>query len=92
MKSKNELIKILVPLVSILMAFVVGGIIIICLGKNPFEAYGFLFSGALGKASKIAQTLEVACPLIFTGLAASFAYKCGMFNLGAKDSLLWALL
>lgn len=88
MKSKNELIKILVPLVSILMAFVVGGIIIICLGKNPFEAYGFLFSGALGKASKIAQTLEVACPLIFTGLAASFAYKCGMFNLGGEGQFI----
>lgn len=88
MKTKNNLIKILIPVLSILAAFVIGGIIIICLGKNPLEAYGFLFQGALGKASKIAQTLEVASPLIFTGLAASFAYKCGMFNLGGEGQFI----
>ncbi|MDC7287797.1 ABC transporter permease [Blautia schinkii] len=88
MKTKNNLIKILIPVLSILAAFVIGGIIIVCLGKNPLEAYGFLFKGALGKPSKIAQTLEVASPLIFTGLAASFAYKCGMFNLGGEGQFI----
>ncbi|MDO4340668.1 MAG: ABC transporter permease [Eubacteriales bacterium] len=88
MKTKNDYMKLLVPLLSILAAFVIGGIIILCLGKNPLEAYGFLFKGALGSSSKIAQTLEVACPLIFTGLAAAFAYKCGVFNLGGEGQFI----
>jgi len=88
MKAKKDYMKLLIPVLSILAAFVIGGIIILCLGKNPLEAYGFLFKGALGSTSKIAQMLEVACPLIFTGLAASFAYKCGVFNLGGEGQFI----
>ena len=82
MKLKDNLAKILIPILSILIAFIAGGIIILCLGKNPVEAYGYLFSGAFGSGRKMGQTLVIACPLIFTGLAAAFAYKCGVFNLG----------
>lgn len=88
MKAKDKLLKLAVPVLSIFLAFIIGGIIIIGLGKNPLEAYGFLFKGALGTSSKFAQTLEVACPLIFTGLAAAFAYKCGMFNLGGEGQFI----
>ncbi|MDO4273880.1 MAG: ABC transporter permease [Eubacteriales bacterium] len=86
--KKNDFAKLLVPILSVLAAFIIGGIIIVCLGKNPLEAYGFLFKGALGTSSKFAQTLEVACPLIFTGLAAAFAYKCGVFNLGGEGQFI----
>ena len=48
MKVKDNLAKILIPILSILIAFIAGGIIILCLGKNPVEAYGYLFSGAFG--------------------------------------------
>ncbi|MFP3155383.1 ABC transporter permease [Lachnospiraceae bacterium ZAX-1] len=88
MKKNDSLVKIAVPLVSILCAFIIGGIIIACLGKNPFEAYGMLFSGSLGSSQKIAQTLTMACPLIFTGLAAAFAYNCGVFNLGGEGQFI----
>lgn len=88
MKAKQNFINIAVPVISILCAFMIGGIIIMCLGKNPFEAYGFLFSGAFGSGQKIAQTLVIACPLIFTSLAAAFAYKCGVFNLGGEGQFI----
>lgn len=88
MKQKKNLTKIIVPVISILVAFIMGGIIIICLGKNPFQAYGFLFSGAFGSSRKLAQTLVIACPLIFTGLTASFSYKCGVFNLGGEGQFI----
>lgn len=88
MKGRDNLAKILIPVLSILIAFFVGGIIILCLGKNPLEAYGYLFSGAFGSSRKIGQTLVIACPLIFTGLAAAFAYKCGVFNLGGEGQFI----
>ena len=88
MKLKDNLAKILIPILSILIAFIAGGIIILCLGKNPVEAYGYLFSGAFGSGRKMGQTLVIACPLIFTGLAAAFAYKCGVFNLGGEGQFI----
>ena len=50
MKQRENLMKVIVPVLSILVAFIIGGIIMICLGKNPFQAYGFLFSGAFGSS------------------------------------------
>ncbi len=82
--SRESLFSILVPVASVILALVVGAIIILCLGKNPIQGYALLFSGSLGGVSRIAQTLMSACPLIFTALCASFAYKCGVFNLGGQ--------
>ena len=88
MNKGNTLLKIAVPIISVIIAFVIGGIIILALGKNPLEAYSFLLVGSFGSAQRIAQTLEGACPLIFTGLAATFAYKCGVFNLGGEGQFI----
>lgn len=84
MKIRNNLIKILVPLISVVFSFLVGMIIIKGIGGDPIEAYKYLFQGAFGNASNIGETFVKATPLIFTGLAATFAYKCGVFNLGGE--------
>lgn len=84
MNVKNSFIKVLVPVISILCSFLIGAILIAGIGGNPFEAYSYLFSGAFGTASNIGETFVKATPLIFTGLAATFAYRCGVFNLGAE--------
>lgn len=88
MRSKDAVVKILTPIISILLAFLVGGIIILSIGKNPMEAYSFLFRGAFGSKSALAATLVKATPLIFTGLSAAFAYRCGVFNLGAEGQFI----
>ena len=82
--NREHLISALVPVISIILALVIGAIIIACLGKNPIKGYALLFSGSVGSKSRIAQTLMSACPLIFTSLCAAFAYKCGVFNLGGE--------
>lgn len=88
MKWKSNLTKILVPVLSILISFAIGGIVITALGGNPFSAFGYLLLGAFGSPQKLAQTLTLACPLIFTGLTAAFAYKCGVFNLGGEGQFI----
>ena len=79
---------ILTPIVSVLLALIVGAIVIACLGKSPIQGYAAMLQGSLGDAGKIGKTLERACPLIFTGLAAVFAYKCGVFNLGGEGQFI----
>ena len=81
---KNKVIKVLVPVIAIIVSFVVAGILIACVGGNPIEAYSYLLQGAFGSKANIGETFVKATPLIFTGLAATFAYKCGVFNLGIE--------
>jgi len=40
--------EVLSPLIAVIAAFVVGGLIIAILGDNPFEAYGLLLSNSFG--------------------------------------------
>jgi len=88
MRLQEAIFKVVTPLIAILLAFLVGGMIIVSIGKSPIEAYLFLFKGAFGSESALATTLVKATPLIFTGLAATFAYRCGVFNLGAEGQFI----
>ncbi len=87
-QQREKRLAVLTPIISVILALLVGAIIIACLGKNPIQGYGAMLQGSLGDAGKIGKTLERACPLIFTGLAAVFAYKCGVFNLGGEGQFI----
>ena len=87
-KLKKGFGAFLVPLLSILLAFIIGGIIMAALGADPFLAVKYLFQGAFGSKAGIGTTLTKATPLMFTALCACFAYKCGVFNLGGEGQFL----
>ncbi len=75
------------PIVAIIFALIVGGVIMSALEYNPIEAYSALFRGALGSMKAIGQTLTAATPLLFTAMAFSIAFRCGVFNLGGEGQL-----
>jgi general nucleoside transport system permease protein len=77
-----------VPLVAVLLALLIGAIILIISGANPIQAYQALVRGSFGSPVAIQRTLEKATPLIFSGLAVAFAFKAGLFNIGAQGQLL----
>jgi len=79
----------IVPLISILIAFIVGMVIMLTLGVNPIVALNALFKGAFGTSASIGTTLNKSAPLIFTSLCACFAYKCGVYNLGGEGQFLF---
>lgn len=87
-KYKKSLTGLLVPLLSVLLAFLIGAIIMLAMGSNPLVAFGALFQGAFGTAASIGTTLNKSAPLIFTALCACFAYKCGVYNLGGEGQFL----
>lgn len=84
MKLLRELIF---PLIAVLVAFVVGGIIVWLIGDDPFTVYGLLLGSALTWPDGIGYTLFYATPLIFTGLAVAVALRCGLLNIGAEGQL-----
>ena len=87
-KLKRSLSSFAVPLLSILLAVLIGGIIMAALGADPFAALKYLFQGAFGSRANIGTTLSKSTPLMFTALCACFAYKCGVFNLGGEGQFL----
>lgn len=77
----------LTPILAIILAFFIGGIIIYFMGISPIDAYKSLIRGSMGSKSAIAETLIKAIPLVLTGLAFSIAFRCGLFNIGAEGQL-----
>jgi simple sugar transport system permease protein len=77
----------LVPILAVLTALIVGGVVIAMVGGNPFYAYLGLFQGAFGSAKAWSETAVWASPYIFAGLAVALAFKGGLFNIGAEGQL-----
>jgi simple sugar transport system permease protein len=88
---------ILVPTVTALVAFLIGGAVVAATGHNPFTTYNDIFDGAGlnwfahpttdtvdTAAYNLSQTLLETTTLILTGLAVAFAFRCGMFNIGGQ--------
>ena len=88
MRNRDRLFSVLVPLISVLLAFLIGCIIMAVLGASPTAALVALWKGAFGNARNIGTTLARSTPLIFTSLCACFAYRCGVFNLGGEGQFL----
>lgn len=77
----------LFSLIAVAAAFIVCGIIVFIIGDDPFNTYGILIENSFGSVKGITETLFYATPLIFTGLAVSVAFRCGLLNIGAEGQL-----
>ncbi len=88
----------LIPLTTVVIAFVIAGLVMFLTGNNPFTTYGAIFDGTglnwlfpwvTGPARMLAAqnlqlTLVATAPLILTGLSVAFAFRVGLFNIGAQ--------
>ncbi|MDR1587437.1 MAG: ABC transporter permease [Treponema sp.] len=79
--------KLFIPAGSLFLAFASGGILLLVSGYNPLTAYAAMISGAFGNAVQIADTLGIATPLIFCGVAVSIAMIGGVINIGCEGQL-----
>ena len=90
---------IVTPLMTAVLAFFIGGLVVlVTTGKNPLTTYRAIFDGTglnwlfpwvtgddrFLAALNLQQTLLIATPLVLTGLAVAFAFRCGMFNIGGQ--------
>ncbi len=83
------------PLISVILAFIAGAIVIIITWPNkqvdPFtnviNAYTTLFTGSFGTPANFSDTLVRVTPLIFTSLSVAIAFRAGLFNIGAAGQL-----
>lgn len=79
--------KALIPIVAILVTFTVTSILIILAKANPFTAYYNFIVVPLSSKFSALEVLVKSTPLIFTGIAVTFAFASGYFNIGAEGQL-----
>ncbi|GKX30640.1 ABC transporter permease [Vallitalea longa] len=86
--NRNKILKELgKPLFAIIISLLIGALLIIPTGTSPIEAYSLLFKGAFGTWQGFCSSLAKATPLLFTGLAAAYAFRAGVFNIGVEGQL-----
>lgn len=76
----------LIPLLNLVLAFLVAGLVVLFIGENPLEALRIMISGAIwGFAGNgYGYTLFYATSFMFTGLAVSVAFHGSLFNIGGE--------
>jgi general nucleoside transport system permease protein len=93
---------IITPIITVVFAFFIGGLVVLATGGNPFETYKAIFDGTglnwlfpwtseedrIIAELNLQQTLIITTPLILTGLAVAFAFRCGLFNIGGQGQYL----
>ncbi|MBA3261491.1 MAG: ABC transporter permease [Thermoleophilaceae bacterium] len=89
---------VVVPMLTALLAFAIGGLVVLLTGNDPIATYRAIFEGTglqwlfpwvTGEdrtlaALNLQQTLIVTTPLILVGLAVAFAFRAGLFNIGGQ--------
>lgn len=80
--------SLVISLSAVLLGLLAGAVFILMLGTNPFAAFAYLFRGGLMNIERIGNTLATATILLFVGLSVSFAFKTGLFNIGASGQML----
>jgi ABC-type uncharacterized transport system permease subunit len=83
----SRLVALLVPIVSVILALVVGGILLLAAGADPIKTYKAMFDGAFGTTYARSEMLVKAIPLMLTGLAVSIAFRMLFWNIGAEGQL-----
>jgi len=97
---------LVVPVLTAVLAFLAGGIIVAATGHNPLTAYRGIWDGAGFNwlshpwdtntihldAFNMSQTLLTMTTLILVGLAVAFPFRCGLFNIGGQGQYLVGLI
>jgi simple sugar transport system permease protein len=98
-----------VPVLALVTAVVVGGLVIVFSDPDTlnewgsffgdplgalraswdvsYDSYRALWKGSLGSSTGVGRTLVEATPLALAGLSVAFAFRAGLFNIGAAGQI-----
>ena len=84
--TKNS--ALLMAVSAVILGLIAGAVLMGAIGSNPIEGYTYLFKGGLMSIERIGNTIATAITLMLTGLSVAFAFKTGLFNIGASGQML----
>jgi ABC-type uncharacterized transport system permease subunit len=84
---KTTLRRVLIP---VAMALIVGGFILLLLGKDPLDYYGFVLQRSLLRWGGAQETVTRMAPLLLIAAGLIVAFRAGIWNLGGDGQFLLA--
>ena len=81
------LLRVLIP---VTLALVVGGLILLALGKDPLGYYGYVLERSLLRWGGAQETLTRMAPLLLIAAGLIVAFRAGIWNLGGDGQFLLA--
>lgn len=79
------------PIVAIVLGLLFGALVMLAGGYNPITAYGSLISTIFGNSYDRGEAIRAITPLILTGLSVAFAFRTGLFNIGAEGQFVMGM-
>jgi ABC-type uncharacterized transport system permease subunit len=71
----------------VVMSFVLFGLILLIIGKDPIQSYRDIFASTLGSPYGISEVIVAMTPILMTGLAVALPSKIMLINVGAEGQL-----
>lgn len=75
-------------LIAVVLGLIVAGIVLATAGYNPFAALWALGRGVFSAPKYTFKVFEKSMPIILTGISVAFAFKTGLFNIGAEGQFI----
>ena len=86
-RRPSRLVNLAVPVLAALVALLLAAIPLALAGADLGQAFALMWQGVFGSLFTVTETLTRATPLILTGLAAAFAFRARLWNIGGEGQL-----
>lgn len=73
---------------AIILALILGGIVIVIAGGNPWASYVHIARASFGDIGVLSDTIVKATPILLTALACSIAFRMKLWNIGAEGQFI----
>ena len=86
-EARDVALRVLIP---VFLALVIGGVILLILGKDPLAYYGYVLRRGLLTWSGLQETFTRMAPLLLIASGLIVAFRAGIWNLGGDGQFLLA--
>ncbi len=76
-----------VPVLSVLVALIIGAIMLVMLDASPAEGVKAMFDGAFGSGEALISTALKATPLLLVGVGITIAFRANVINIGGEGQM-----
>lgn len=85
---KKDYTGVIKSLGAVVLGLLAGAILMLAIGANPLKGFFYLFQGGFKSIERFGNIFAIATTLILTGLSVAFAFRTGLFNIGAAGQML----
>lgn len=82
----------LIPVCAVLLALILGAIMLLALGANPFSGFATMFGAAFGNIEGLAATCMKSVPLLLVGVGICISFRANVINIGGEGQMVMGAL